>query len=218
MALALHRAGIRRIEGAILVAVAMRENRLRRGKHFGLRERAVLVRIGPVEHLSGTRQHEGTCSLERLAGLILVCIRSIANGLAGLLEGRMACLDFVLRYLAIAIGIEGLEGGGSIGLELVERDLAVLVGIEAFDHRGMALMMFAFALGGESGCRGTGEKKAGGDGAEKKFLFSHGRSFHPSCPLRDRIEGTLAGASYKLVIQPFGRKGFFPCPECVGLS
>ncbi len=156
--------------------------------------------------------------MERLAGLVLVGIRGIVNGLAGLLEGGMARLDLVPRHLAIAIGIEGLEGGGGIGLELVERDLAVLVRVEAFDHRGMALMMFAFALGGESGCRGTREKKAGGDGAEKKFLFSHGRSFHPSCPLRNRIAGRPAGASYKLVIQPFGRKGFFPCPEYVWLN
>ena len=156
--------------------------------------------------------------MKRLTGLVLVGLRGIVSGLAGLLEGGVARLDLVLRHLAVAVGIEGLEGGGGIGLELVERDLAVLVRVEAFDHRGMALMMFAFALGGESGRCGAREKKAGGDGAEKKFRFSHGRSFHPSCPLKDRIEGTPAGASYKLVIQPFGRKGFFPCPEYVGLD
>jgi hypothetical protein len=43
-------------------------------------------------------------------------------------------------------------------------------------------MMLALALGGESRDGGARENEAGGDGAEKKFLFSHGRSF-PSLSL-----------------------------------
>ena len=55
------------------------------GECFGVFARikaAVLVRIGPVEHLSRTRQHVGAGGVKCLAGLVLVGIRGIVSGLA----------------------------------------------------------------------------------------------------------------------------------------